>query len=90
VQKKFSPSVGLQNVIRLSLIFLLLLTGFTNAHPVLFLYGEKTRKPYKRICEILADKIPGSQITCIKGASHNSPLTHAEIVNSTIRKFLNA
>jgi pimeloyl-ACP methyl ester carboxylesterase len=54
----------------------------------LLLYGALTRSPYRRISQTLASKLPRARIHEIENASHNSPLTHPEIVNDLIVDFL--
>jgi pimeloyl-ACP methyl ester carboxylesterase len=57
---------------------------------VLILYGSETRKPYKKICDMLSERLPHSTLKEIRGASHNSPLTHAASVNEHVKNFLSA
>lgn len=57
------------------------------ACPVLVLHGERTRVPFRRICEVVAASLPDATIESVVGAAHNAPLTHAPVVNAAIRAF---
>ena len=56
--------------------------------PVLVLHGERTRVPFRRICEVVAASLPDAVIESVDGAAHNAPLTHAPLVNALVRTFL--
>jgi pimeloyl-ACP methyl ester carboxylesterase len=55
--------------------------------PVLLLAGERTRPPFRAICELLASTLPTARLLIVPGASHNAPITHAAIVNAAIVAF---
>jgi pimeloyl-ACP methyl ester carboxylesterase len=58
--------------------------------PVLLLAGERTRSPFRTICELLANALPAARLVVVPGASHNAPITHATAVNAAIVAFLGA
>lgn len=58
------------------------------AAPALILRGERTPAPTRRIADLLAQTIPGSDYQTVPGAGHMAPLTHADFVNATIRRHL--
>jgi pimeloyl-ACP methyl ester carboxylesterase len=55
--------------------------------PVLLLHGEHTRAPYRRICEVVARRLPDVQATAIVGAAHNGPLTHTREFHRLLFSF---
>ena len=52
--------------------------------PVRILCGTRTRRTAKRICELLADRIPGALMHWLDGLKHMAPITDASLVNSVI------
>lgn len=58
--------------------------------PVLLLRGEHTRRPARRIAELLASAIPDVTGEEVPGAGHMGPLTHAGGVNARIGEHLDA
>ena len=56
--------------------------------PVLLIGGSKSQKPPLDILRKLENCFPDSQRHLIEGATHMSPITHSEQVNSIIRNFL--
>jgi pimeloyl-ACP methyl ester carboxylesterase len=58
------------------------------AMPVLAMIGETTRRPPRRILDLLGTVLPDVARREIAGAGHLGPLTHAEEVNARIRAFL--
>jgi pimeloyl-ACP methyl ester carboxylesterase len=54
---------------------------------VLLLHGEHTRAPYRRICEVVARRLPDVQATAIVGAAHNGPLTHTREFHRLLFSF---
>jgi pimeloyl-ACP methyl ester carboxylesterase len=67
-----------------------LLTYRRLAMPVLAMVGETTRRPPRRILDLLATVLPDVTRREIAGAGHLGPLTHADEVNARIRAFLAA
>jgi pimeloyl-ACP methyl ester carboxylesterase len=60
------------------------------AVPVLAMVGEMTRRPPRRILDLLGTVLPDVTRQEIAGAGHLGPLTHAADVNARIRAFLDA
>jgi pimeloyl-ACP methyl ester carboxylesterase len=60
------------------------------AMPVLAMVGETTRRPPRRILDLLTTVLTDVTRQEIAGAGHLGPLTHAEQVNARIRAFLGA
>jgi len=58
------------------------------ACPVLMLFGERTRAPFRRVCGVIADSLANVRSVAIPKAAHNAPLTHAPMVNEAIAAFL--
>ena len=56
--------------------------------PVQILCGTRTRRTAKRICERLADRIPGALMHWLDGLKHMAPVTDASLVNSVIAKLI--
>jgi len=56
--------------------------------PVLLLQGERTRRPARRIAELLASALPNVAREAVRGAGHMGPLTHAAWVNERIAAHL--
>jgi pimeloyl-ACP methyl ester carboxylesterase len=60
----------------------------TLAHRTLFLCGEHSPGPSRRIVEMLAAVMPRARIERIPGAGHMSPVTHPDAVNTAIREHV--
>jgi len=58
--------------------------------PVLLLQGEHTRRPARRIAELLASVLPEVTRQELRGAGHMGPITHAAGVNARIGAYLDA
>ena len=58
--------------------------------PVLLLQGEHTRRPARRIAELLASALPDVAREEVRGAGHMGPITHAAGVNARIGAYLDA
>lgn len=58
--------------------------------PVKILYGSRTRRTAKRVCELLQQRIAGSCLEQVDGLEHMGPLTHAHVVNPLIVEHLGA
>jgi len=58
--------------------------------PVLLLQGERTRRPARRIAEMLASALPDVIREEVRGAGHMGPITHADEVNARIGAYLDA
>ncbi|MDX1507696.1 MAG: alpha/beta fold hydrolase [Woeseiaceae bacterium] len=56
--------------------------------PVTILFGSRTRRTAKRVCELLQERIRGSRLQSIDGLEHMGPLTHAHVVNPLIAEHL--
>ena len=56
--------------------------------PVLLLGGKKSTFPPLKILEMLDKRFPRSEKILIDGASHMSPITHWEHVNTIIKRFI--
>ena len=48
--------------------------------PVHLLCGGRTRRTAKRVCELLADRLPNARLTRVEGLAHLAPITHAHVV----------
>jgi len=65
------------------------LDDFRSVHvPVLLLHGEHTRRPARRIVELLASTLPDVTREEVRGAGHMGPITHAAAVNERIGAYL--
>ncbi|HSA68166.1 MAG TPA: alpha/beta hydrolase [Burkholderiales bacterium] len=58
--------------------------------PTLLLLGERSPKPTRRICELLAATLGDARLQIVEGAGHMSPLTHRDAVNALIAEHLAA
>ena len=58
--------------------------------PVKILFGSRTRRTAKRVCELLQERIRGSRLVQVDGLEHMGPLTHAHVVNPLIAEHLGA
>jgi pimeloyl-ACP methyl ester carboxylesterase len=57
-------------------------------HPTLFVCGDCSPGPSRRIVELLAATMPHAVTARIPGAKHMSPLTHPDAVNAAITQHL--
>jgi pimeloyl-ACP methyl ester carboxylesterase len=55
--------------------------------PTLIIVGEND-KPFRAGSDYMAAKIPGARLVVVDGAPHAPMLTHPEVVNAEIAKFL--
>jgi pimeloyl-ACP methyl ester carboxylesterase len=60
------------------------------AVPTLLVRGERSPRPTRRICELLASVLPECRLETVAGAGHMAPLTHREQVNALITANLEA
>jgi len=56
--------------------------------PVLLLQGERTRRPARRIADLLGAVLPCIERQEIRGAGHMGAISHAAQVNAWIGAFL--
>ena len=56
--------------------------------PTLIVSAENSRGPARRVAEILVNAIAQARVESIAGAGHMAPMTHADVVNPIIAKFL--
>lgn len=56
--------------------------------PVRILCGTRTRRTAKRICELLADRIPGALMHWLDGLKHMAPVTDASLVSTVIAELI--
>ena len=57
-------------------------------HPTLLIGGALSQQPPLRMLEILENRLPNARRQLIQGATHMSPITHSDRVNSAIRDFI--
>ena len=60
------------------------------ALPTLVLQGSASPLPTRRICELLAQALPDSQLRIIAGAGHMAPLTHRNAVSALVAAHLDS
>lgn len=72
-----------------------LLTDRTPGHaygvfhgPALFLHGERSPLPARRVAERLAAAFPKGEVSAVAGAGHMGPITHLRDVNDAVRRHL--
>lgn len=58
--------------------------------PALIIQGENSRRQVARICDLLSTNLNLAGRKSIAGAGHMAPVTHAPLVNSIIRDFLDS
>ena len=56
--------------------------------PTLLVLGERSPRPARRVCALLARVLPAARLATVAGAGHMSPLTHREQVNGLIASHL--
>jgi pimeloyl-ACP methyl ester carboxylesterase len=56
--------------------------------PVRILCGTRTRRTAKRICELLANRIPGALMHWLDGLKHTAPVTDGALVSSVIADLI--
>ena len=71
----FSESMSLQNLGALKM-------------PVLLMVGRKSPASARAVAHLLAQALPGLEIREFEGLGHMGPVTHPEVVNPVIEKFL--
>jgi pimeloyl-ACP methyl ester carboxylesterase len=59
-----------------------------NGAPTLLIWGERTRRPARRVVEVLRQALPDARHHEIADAGHMSPLTHPAAVADAIRRHL--
>jgi pimeloyl-ACP methyl ester carboxylesterase len=62
----------------------------TFSQPTLLIGGAQSRRPPLRVLEILENRFPNARRHLIEGATHMSPITHADTINPIIRDFVSA
>jgi pimeloyl-ACP methyl ester carboxylesterase len=58
--------------------------------PTLFMTGTESRTPALVVADLLAKVLPRVQVEHVPGVGHMGPVTHPDIVNSLIERFLEA
>lgn len=58
--------------------------------PTLVLFGGNTTAPERRMCELIADAIPGATLGLLPAAGHMSPITHPKEVAGRIARHLSS
>ena len=56
--------------------------------PTLVIQGGQTTGPERRLCEIVADRVPGARQVAIEGAGHMVPLTHPSATAEALEAHL--
>ena len=56
--------------------------------PVLYMVGEDSPAPSRAVARLLTRVIPRVEVVEFAGLGHMGPVTHPEIVNEAIRRFL--
>jgi len=56
--------------------------------PVLYMVGEHSPLPARSVARVLAPALPRVEVVELKGVGHMGPITHPEIVNRAIERFL--
>jgi pimeloyl-ACP methyl ester carboxylesterase len=56
--------------------------------PVRILCGTRTRRTAKRVCELLAQRIPGALLHWLDGLKHMAPITDAAMVSTVIAELV--
>lgn len=65
------------------------LTAFSTIDvPTLLLSGKKSTVPARAITALLSSILPHARVLELEGIGHMGPVTHPEVVNSTIEAFL--
>lgn len=65
------------------------LSAFTTIDvPVLLLSGKKSTAPARAITKLLSSALPHVRLLELEGIGHLGPVTHPEVINSTIEAFL--
>ena len=56
--------------------------------PILLLSGKESTEPARAITKLLSSVLPHARLLDLEGIGHLGPVTHPEVVNSTIETFL--
>jgi pimeloyl-ACP methyl ester carboxylesterase len=65
------------------------LAAFSNLQvPILFMTGSESPAPSRAVARLLVSVLPQVQVVEVKGAGHMAPITHPEMVNDAIVRFL--
>ena len=56
--------------------------------PTLILAGDQSPVAERRVCEVLADVIPGAELVVLPGLGHMGPLVRPDLVNPRIAAHL--
>lgn len=56
--------------------------------PTLVIRGAETTAPERRLCEIVADRVPDAREVVVEGAGHMVPLTHPTAIAETVEAHL--
>jgi pimeloyl-ACP methyl ester carboxylesterase len=65
------------------------LAAFSNLRiPVLFMMGSESPAPSRGVARLLVSVLPQLEIVEFKGVGHMGPITHPEVVNEAIARFL--
>jgi pimeloyl-ACP methyl ester carboxylesterase len=65
------------------------LSAFRNLEvPVLYMVGNRSTASAQRVARLLASALPQVQVIEFEGLGHMGPITHPDIVNAAIERFL--
>ena len=56
--------------------------------PILYLLGQDSPAPAHAVAEILLPALPRARLVALAGVGHMAPITHPEVVNAEIARFL--
>jgi pimeloyl-ACP methyl ester carboxylesterase len=56
--------------------------------PVLYMVGERSPSPARAVARVLAPALPQVEVVELKGVGHMGPITHPQVVNRAIERFL--
>lgn len=56
--------------------------------PTLYLYGAQTPRPTRVLAGLLSGALPRVRVHRVAGAGHMGPITHPDVVNAHIERFL--
>jgi pimeloyl-ACP methyl ester carboxylesterase len=56
--------------------------------PTLFLTGTRSKPSARAVARLLTATLPGARVEEIEGVGHMAPVTHPNLVNPLIERFL--